>query len=101
MLTDNEYTLLRFSVPKDDRIKRICEVLKPSELIDIDEETQKIRRSPDCPLPEKDAEERTIYLKGFHKTETTLDELLGTYPHSMGLGLLNTKSIILYLFHCN
>lgn len=43
----------------------------------MDEGNTKIRRSPDSPLPEKDAEERTIYLKGFNKTETTLDDLLG------------------------
>lgn len=65
------------SVSKDDRLKTICEALKPSALVDVNDDNRQIRRNPDCPLPEKDAEERTIYLKGFHRTETTLDDLLG------------------------
>jgi lupus La protein len=86
-------TLLKFnrvlnllrSVENDDRIKRICHALKPSELVDTNEGDLKIRRNPECPLPEKDSEERTVYLKGFHHTETTLDDLLEFFKKYEGV----------------
>lgn len=49
-------------------------------LIEVDKEGKKIRRSPDMPLPPSEEDsariEKTVYVKGFEKEETTLDQLL-------------------------
>ncbi|KAG8184909.1 hypothetical protein JTE90_017764 [Oedothorax gibbosus] len=60
--------------------KVICGALKksPNQLMEVDEECTKIRRSVEKPLPDASKEvqeERTLYVKGFKKT-STLDELL-------------------------
>ncbi|KAM9304951.1 lupus La protein [Gastrophryne carolinensis] len=60
----------------------ILKALKKSKtgLIEIDEEKQKIRRSPSKPLPENTEEyknaikHRSVYIKGFQQ-DTTLDEI--------------------------
>jgi len=63
----------------------ILKALKKSEdnLIEVDLENKKIRRNPDLPLPESEDDEtkklKTVYLKGFEKTNTTLDDLLGFF----------------------
>jgi len=69
--------ILICSVPDDSRVSKIAESLQASSLVDVDESKTKLRRNPDVPLPEGNSEERTVYLKGFSKTESTLDELLG------------------------
>ena len=63
--------------------KEILVSLKKSEsgLMEIDEENGKIRRRPTVPLPEeeevkKDQARMTVYVKGFEKEKTTLDDLL-------------------------
>merc|ERR1712223_1940612 len=42
-----------------------------------------IRRNPEMPLPESEDDEtkklKTVYVKGFEKTNTTLDDLLGFF----------------------
>merc|ERR1712002_739448 len=52
-------------------------------LIEVDLENKKIRRNPEIPLPESEDDEtkklKTVYLKGFEKTNTTLDDLLGFF----------------------
>ena len=61
----------------------ILNALKKSEdtLIEVDLENKKIRRNPEMPLPESEDDEtkklKTVYVKGFEKTNTTLDDLLG------------------------
>ena len=61
----------------------ILSALKKSEdtLIEVDLENKKIRRNPEMPLPESEDDEtkklKTVYVKGFEKTNTTLDDLLG------------------------
>ena len=61
----------------------ILKALQKSEekLIEVDLENKKVRRNPEMPLPEVEDDEakkvKTIYLKGFEKTNTTLDDLLG------------------------
>ena len=61
----------------------ILKALQKSEekLIEVDLENKKVRRNPEIPLPEVEDDEakklKTIYLKGFEKTNTTLDDLLG------------------------
>jgi len=53
-----------------------------SGLMEVDEEKNKIRRCPTLPLPEWNDARReelmnnTVYVKGFEKTKTTLDDLL-------------------------
>ncbi len=79
-------TMLKFQ-----RLKQICSdaaeiltSLKKSTigLMEVDEEKMRIRRSPSKPLPEADAmpkeelTKRTVYLKGFEKEKTKLDDLL-------------------------
>lgn len=60
----------------------ILKALKKSEdkLIEVDLENKKIRRSPDNPLPEKEDDDakkvKTVYVKGFEKEATSLDNLL-------------------------
>jgi len=63
--------------------KEILASLKKSEsgLMEVDEENAKIRRRPTVPLPEeedvkKEQAKMTIYVKGFEKEKTTLDDLL-------------------------
>ena len=61
----------------------ILKALQKSEekLVEVDLENKKVRRNPEIPLPEVEDDEakklKTIYLKGFEKTNTTLDDLLG------------------------
>jgi len=63
----------------------ILNALKKSEetLIEVDLENKKIRRNPEMPLPESEDDEtkklKTVYVKGFEKTNTTLDDLLGFF----------------------
>jgi len=64
-------------VPEEDRVGKIVEAVKSSVLVELDPESKLLRRSPDVPLPEGNPEGRTVYLKGFHKTETKLDTLIG------------------------
>jgi len=53
-----------------------------SGLMEVDEDNQKIRRCPTVPLPEWNDARReelmnsTVYVKGFEKTQTSLDDLL-------------------------
>ena len=74
---------------KFQRLSKICEdgdlilkALKKSEgkLLEVDLENKKLRRNPEMPLPEKEDDEtkkaKTVYLKGFEKTNTSLDDLL-------------------------
>ena len=63
--------------------KVILSSLKKSEsgLMEIDEEKEKIRRCPSKPLPDdeeilKEYTKRSVYVKGFEKEKTTLDDLL-------------------------
>ena len=63
--------------------KEILASLKKSEsgLMEVDEENAKIRRRPTVPLPEdeevkKEQARMTVYVKGFEKEKTTLDDLL-------------------------
>ncbi|XP_029167874.1 la protein homolog [Nylanderia fulva] len=59
----------------------ILKALENSTLIEISEDRKKIRRSPNCPLPEyneeyrKAQEARTVYVKGFPVTDTNIDKL--------------------------
>lgn len=59
----------------------ILKALETSDLMEISEDKKKIRRSPKHPLPEynegyrKAQEARTVYVKGFPLTETTIDKL--------------------------
>jgi len=63
----------------------ILNALKKSEdtLVEVDLENKKIRRNPELPLPETEDDEtkklKTVYCKGFEKTNTTLDDLLGFF----------------------
>merc|ERR1712109_52292 len=63
----------------------ILNALKKSEdtLIEVDLENKKIRRNPELPIPEKEDDDakklKTVYVKGFEKTNTTLDDLLGFF----------------------
>lgn len=61
----------------------ILSSLKKSEsgLMEVDEESFKIRRRPSIPLPKEEEAKKeqsnvTIYMKGFEKDKTTLDDLL-------------------------
>merc|ERR1719411_685851 len=51
-------------------------------LMEVNEDSSKIRRNPEIPLPENTVESktaieaRTVYVKGFDTENTTLDELL-------------------------
>merc|ERR1712038_1920618 len=65
-----------------------------SGLMEVDEDNQKIRRCPTVPLPEwndarrEELMESTVYVKGFEKTQTTLDDLLsffGKYPNVLNV----------------
>ncbi len=67
-----------FSFPEAEHVSKIAEILKASNLVDVDESGNKLRRNPDVPL-DHNTEARTIYLKGFPKTETKLDDLFGKY----------------------
>merc|ERR1712029_234752 len=63
----------------------ILNALKKSgdNLIEVDLENKKIRRNPEMPLPESEDDEtkklKTVYVKGFEKTNTTLGDLLGFF----------------------
>lgn len=50
------------------------------KLIEVDLENKKLRRNPEIPLPEKEDDEarsaKTVYVKGFEKEGTSLDDLL-------------------------
>ncbi len=60
----------------------ILTALAQSQLIETDLEKKKIRRLPSKPLPEwnddrkKEVAAQTVYLKGFDKEKTTLDEVM-------------------------
>ena len=63
--------------------KAILSSIKKSEsgLMEVDDEKEKIRRCPNKPLPEeeeilKEYTKRSVYVKGFEKEKTTLDDLL-------------------------
>jgi len=65
-----------------------------SGLMEVDEDNQKIRRCPTVPLPEwndarrEELMESTVYVKGFEKTQTTLDDLLsffGRFPNVLNV----------------
>lgn len=65
-----------------------------SGLMEVDEDTQKIRRCPTVSLPEWNDERKTelmnntVYVKGFEKTQTTLDDLLeffAKYPNVLNV----------------
>ncbi|GFY44896.1 lupus La protein [Trichonephila inaurata madagascariensis] len=78
-------TLVKFNRLKSltEDFDTICKALtkSPNELVEISEDSTKIRRSVEKPLPEgsyinqEDVEDRTLYVKGF-KRHSTLDELL-------------------------
>ncbi|GFS60891.1 lupus La protein [Trichonephila clavipes] len=78
-------TLVKFNRLKSltEDFDTICTALKksPNELIEISEDSTKIRRRVEKPLPEgsylseDDVEDRTLYVKGFNRNNT-LDELL-------------------------
>uniref|UniRef100_A0A7E4VJ83 Lupus La protein n=1 Tax=Panagrellus redivivus TaxID=6233 RepID=A0A7E4VJ83_PANRE len=61
--------------------KVIAAALANSEVVDVHEDGEKVRRNPDVPLPENSLEfwqeikSRTAYVKGFEPT-TTLDEIV-------------------------
>ncbi|CAG7729473.1 unnamed protein product [Allacma fusca] len=57
-------------------VAAILDCLQSSDLIEVDPAGKKLRRSLEFPAPESRAEDKTVYLKNFPKTETTLDELL-------------------------
>ncbi|XP_071553477.1 la protein homolog isoform X2 [Temnothorax nylanderi] len=67
------------SLTKD--VDVILKALETSDLMEISEDKKKIRRSPKHPLPEynegyrKAQEARTVYVKGFPLTDTTIDKL--------------------------
>lgn len=63
-------------LPEDQHVAKISEILKASTLVDVDASGMKLRRNPDVPL-DPNTEARTLYLKGFPKTETKLDDLFG------------------------
>lgn len=78
-------TMLKFQrlaqISKDSAV--ILNSLKKSStgLMEIDEEKSRIRRSPLKPLPEdesalKEQSKMSVYVKGFEKEKTTLDDLL-------------------------
>jgi len=54
----------------------VLEVLQGSSLVEVDSSGTKLRRSSEFPAPEGRGDDKTVYLKNFNKTETTLDELL-------------------------
>jgi len=65
-----------------------------SGLMEVDDDHQKIRRCPTLPLPEwndarrQELMDNTVYVKGFEKTETTLDDLLeffGKFPNVLNV----------------
>merc|ERR1712080_708555 len=65
-----------------------------SGLMEVDDDNQKIRRCPTLPLPEwndarrQELMDNTVYVKGFEKTETTLDDLLeyfGKFPNVLNV----------------
>ena len=72
--------LLELSSDKD----VITAAIKKSKagLMEVNEDSSKIRRNPEIPLPENTVESktaleaRTVYVKGFDTENTTLDELL-------------------------
>ena len=53
--------------------------------MEVDEENQKIRRCPTLPVPEWNDQRKeelmnnTVYVKGFEKSKTTLDDLLAFF----------------------
>jgi len=85
LLTFNRIQTLLSDVPQDDRINRIVKALRASVLIDIDEKAEKIRRNLEVPLPEGNSYDRTVYIKGFHKTDTRLDDLIDFYSKFDGM----------------
>lgn len=79
--------------------KVIGEAIKPSELVDLSEDSEKIRRNPDVPIPENSLEwwnevkTRTVYVKGFAAPDTTLDEILEYLkPHGKIVNVVMRKT---------
>jgi len=78
----------------------ILKALQKSEekLIEVDLENKKVRRNPEIPLPEIEDDEtkktKTIYLKGFEKTNTTLDDLLGFFNKYEGVIHVNRRTYV-------
>lgn len=85
LLTFNRIQTLLTGYAQQDRAQRIILALRPSILIDIDEKEENIRRSLEMPLPDGNAYDRTVYLKGFHRTDTKLDDLLEHYSVNEGV----------------
>jgi len=76
LLKFNKIISMVSSVPEEDKLKTIIAIIQSSVLVEVNEDSTKIRRNPESPLPEGNAESKTIYLKGFNKTETHLDQLI-------------------------
>merc|ERR1712129_320386 len=68
------------------------------KLIEVDLENKKVRRNPEIPLPEIEDDEtkktKTIYLKGFEKTNTTLDDLLGFFNKYENVVHVNRRTYV-------
>ncbi|XP_011863920.1 PREDICTED: la protein homolog, partial [Vollenhovia emeryi] len=66
-------------------VDTILKALETSELMEVSEDKKKIRRSLKHPLPEynegyrKAQEARTVYVKGFSLTDTTMDKLIAFF----------------------
>lgn len=52
------------------------DVLRQSMLVEISEANNKIRRNPEVPLPEGNSEDRTVYIKGFNRSDTKIEQLI-------------------------
>uniref|UniRef100_A0AC34QPQ7 La protein n=1 Tax=Panagrolaimus sp. JU765 TaxID=591449 RepID=A0AC34QPQ7_9BILA len=83
--------------------KVIAEALKTSDVVDVSEDGEKVRRNPDVPIPENTLEfwneikTRTVYVKGF-EPDTKLDDILsylkpyGTVQNVVMRRLKDTKA---------
>lgn len=67
-------------------------------LMEVDLENKKIRRSPEMPLPEKEDDEakkaKTVYCKGFEKEATSLDDLLAFFAKYDGVIHVNRRTYV-------
>lgn len=76
----------------------ILKALKKSEdkLIEVDLENKKIRRNPENPIPEKEDDDakkvKTVYVKGFEKENTTLDNLLEFFDKYENVVYVNRRT---------
>lgn len=87
------------------KVDVILKALEKSTLIEISEDRKKIRRSPNCPLPEyneeyrKAQEARTVYVKGFPLTDTNIDKLKVFFePHKPFETIIVSISVSIRLF---